>query len=186
MTLPSDLISHYSSKAFQTRMYALTIAIGALVAGLRWAPDVSNSFWFGSFLILIVVSLAELNRRYTRSYLCACFASAFPQEAGSTELDHERWAVFRFTNETPWTPLLSRFLLSWLTYLPGLVVGGTIMFAAGGAYAKWLGVAVPLLIAGWWLKYSAKTEDLKSYLPESLRNRMEQRYPSGPTANEEP
>jgi uncharacterized membrane protein YeiH len=76
MAQPSDLIARYSSKIFQTRIYALTMVGAVLAASIEWVKDVNKSNFVGFLLILIVASLASSNRRYTHSYICACFASS--------------------------------------------------------------------------------------------------------------
>jgi hypothetical protein len=134
MALPSDLVTHYSSKALQTRLAALGFVGAVLGAEVVWKDNRFQSDILGIGLLLIVGSLAELNRRYTYSYLCACRASARSESAT------QMWADFRRMNELLWgwesIPVekktaqtrsprnwVSRFLLSWGTYLPGIAAG---------------------------------------------------------------
>lgn len=71
MANPSDLIAHYSSQAFQTRISALTFSGGVLGAALAWDRAATELNLIGLALIVVVGSLGELNRRYTHSYLTA-------------------------------------------------------------------------------------------------------------------
>jgi hypothetical protein len=134
MALPSDLVTHYSSKALQTRLAALGFVGAVLGAEVVWKDSRFQSDILGIGLLLIVGSLAEMNRRYTYSYLCACRASARSDSAV------QMWEDFRRMNELLWgwesIPVekkrgqtrsignwVSRFLLSWGTYLPGIAAG---------------------------------------------------------------
>ena len=89
MALPSDLVMHYSSKALQTRLAALGFVGAVLSANIVWKEELIRSDTLGIGLLLVVGSLAELNRRYTYSYLCACRASA------RSESPMQMWRDFR-------------------------------------------------------------------------------------------
>lgn len=182
MTTPADLVGHYSTKAFQTRMAALA-SIGAILgADVAWDEARVQSGVLGLALLIIVGSLAELNRRYTHSYLCACRASARSSEVTQV------WRDFTEMNERPYSlarrkkrltlaekedarsrgSILSRFLLSWGTYLPGVVAGLYLVWAQLGrkplhqlavwAVAAELTVAHVLaagLVIWWWVQSSS-------------------------------
>lgn len=184
MTTPADLVSHYSTKALQTRMAALA-SIGALLgADVAWDEAKVQSGVLGIALLVIVGSLAELNRRYTHSYLCACRAAARSSESA------QMWRDFTTMNERPYSRLrgevervrtqeegeagsrrgiLSRFLLSWGTYLPGIVAGLYLVWAQFGRTHEqyqprvWVvvvelaaaHVVAAVLVMWWWVQSSA-------------------------------
>jgi hypothetical protein len=101
--MPSDLIAHYSSHAFHTRIYALTFSGAVLGAVLTSSTLQRELDLIGLALIVVVASLGELNRRYTHSYLAASRASGLvtapPVEDDPTRI---RWEYFRRINEHPW------------------------------------------------------------------------------------
>src|SRR5205085_4210960 len=104
MADPSDLVAHYSSQAFQTRIYALTFSGAVLGAVLTWERVTAESNLIGFALIVVVWSLGELNRRYAHSYLAACrTASMNLPNAPKEELTRIRWAYFSRINELPWS-----------------------------------------------------------------------------------
>ena|SRR6266481_1314605 len=157
MATPSDLISHYSNQAHLTRLAALTF-VGAVV-GVAWdkLSDPSIQIAVGFTLIIVVGSLAELNRRYTHSYLSACRAAAAPLEIDGPEdrATANRWSQFYEINELPWEHPVWRFVLLWLTYLPGLFLG---VFLVGRSRSNegfwkspwfWLAFAIALGIVLW-------------------------------------
>jgi hypothetical protein len=156
MTTPSDLIEHYSSKAFLTRISALTF-VGAVVgAVLNRLDDPALSTIVGLALIFVVTSLAELNLRYAHSYLCACYAASLTIDSDTPEgkVTAERWQKFRFENEKKWKSPFRKFLLYWLTYLPGLVLGEYLVLKNGLGYLEWLSLGLGLLVFAWWVKSS--------------------------------
>src|SRR5262249_25256444 len=132
MTNPSDLIAHYSSHAFHTRIYALVFSGAVLAAVLQWDRAGLESNLIGLALIAVVGSLGELNWRFTHSYLAACRASSLHMsDVTEQEATRKRWSYFSLVNERPWSAgadkiycrvpikaIPKRFLLSWLTYLP--------------------------------------------------------------------
>ena len=143
----------------------MTFSGAVLAAVLKWDRAVIESNLIGFALIAVVGSLGELNWRFTHSYLAACRASSL-QVSGTSEeeLTRKRWSYFSYINERPWTALgerlycrvpmkaiPKRFLLSWLTYLPGLAVGahtiyrgnvsklGVLGWIIGGvAFIRWI------------------------------------------------
>lgn len=156
MATPSDLIEHYSSKAFLTRIAALSF-VGAVVgAALNRLDDPTLSDMVGLALIFVVISLAELNRRYAHSYLSACNAAAETRASDTPEgnATAERWKNFRDENEKKWKSPFRKFLLSWSTYLPGLVLGEYLVLKNGWSYLEWISLGVGLLVFGWWVKSS--------------------------------
>lgn len=158
MATPSDLIEHYSSKAFLTRIAALSF-VGAVVgAVLNRLDDPVLSKIVGLALIFVVISLAELNRRYTHSYLCACHAAAAKLDSDTPEgkATAERWQKFRDANEKKWRSPFRKFLLYWLTYLPGLVLGEYLVLKNGLGYLGWLSLVLGLMVFGWWAKSSVE------------------------------
>jgi hypothetical protein len=104
MAIPSELVTHYSSKALQTRLAALGFVGAVLGADVVWDDRRIPSDTLGIGLLLVVGSLAELNRRYTYSYLCACLASA------RSESHTQMWRDFTKMNEAPWS---SKALEKW-------------------------------------------------------------------------
>ena len=144
MATPSDLIEHYSSKAFLTRIAALSF-VGAVVgAVLNRLDDSALSNMVGLALIFVVISLAELNRRYTHSYLSACHAAAkaLASDTPEAKATAERWHQFNDANEKQWKSSgFRKFLLNWLTYMPGLILGEYLVLKnglgyLGGAHAR--------------------------------------------------
>lgn len=177
MALPSDLIVHYSSKAFQTRLAALTVIGAVLVGTSKWFKDAEESNIVGFLLILVVSSLGELNRRYSYSYLCACYAATrrgrhFSNEAKEAAV---QWIIFRITNETPWRSPLARFLLSWSTYFPGIILGGFLILRQGEPVAiGWVGLGLALLVLLQWIYYSICPLNPADYRnKKSIRNNLD-------------
>lgn len=170
MALPSDLAAHYSSKAFQTRLSALT-AVGAVLAvTFEWIEGAEQWNWVGLVLILVVGSLAELNRRFTYSYLSACYAA---ERTENTEV----WRFFRTVNEGPYRAskrrgrgvrflsYLRRFMLSWSTYFPGLVVGIYLIFRDRPTQPGVFGTALASGLFLWWVFSSLKPLRPEDYAP---------------------
>ena len=153
MPTPSDLIEHYSSKAFLTRIAALSF-VGAVVgAVLNRLDDPALSTIVGFALIFVVISLAELNLRYAHSYLCACYAAAFALDSDTPEgkVTAKRWQKFRIENEKKWKSPFRKFLLYWLTYLPGLVLGEYLVLKNGLRPLGWGALGLGLLVLAWWV-----------------------------------
>lgn len=182
MAIPSDLVAHYSTKALQTRLAALGFVGAVLGADVVWKDDHIRSDTLGIGLLLIVGSLAELNRRYTYSYLCACRASS--RSDSTTQM----WRDFTQMNEAPWSlngvpydktkrkkrspwNWVSRFLLSWGTYVPGIAAGLYLTWSKFNAIelpvSQIVKVATATLIAGllltWWGVQSGR-----AYNPEMI------------------
>jgi hypothetical protein len=170
MALPSDLAAHYSSKAFQTRLSALT-AVGAVMAvSFEWIEGAEQSNWVGLVPILVVGSLAELNRRFTYSYLSACYAAARTENT-------EAWGIFRTVNEGPYRAsrrmrrgvrflsYLRRFMLSWSTYFPGLLVGIYLIFRDRPTRPGVFGTALASWLFLWWVFSSLKPLRPGAYAP---------------------
>lgn len=106
MANPSDLIAHYSSHAFHTRIYALIFSGAVLGAVLSWNRAERESDLIGFALIVVVGCLSGLNWRYTHSYLAACRASSrdFGQPTvQEKEIARMQWAYFSRINEGPWS-----------------------------------------------------------------------------------
>lgn len=182
MANPSDLIAHYSSQAFHTRIYALTFSGGVLGAALAWDKLATELNLIGLALIVVVGSLGELNRRYTHSYLAACRASSFkPESLDEVDLTRIRWDYFSKINERPWSvgqkslyrfrfsAIWKKFLLTWSTYLPGLLVGGLIVRRGGFSGLGKVGLIFGVVILAWWVFLSGKelnSTELKSLEPK--------------------
>ncbi|UCF43144.1 MAG: hypothetical protein JSV99_11285 [Planctomycetota bacterium] len=185
MAEPSDLISHYSSKIFQTRIYALTLAGAVLGGAMKWFPGDVESGVAGLVLILVVGSLAESNRRYTHSYLCSCYASS-----RSAWKDPARWYLFMRINEEPWSgrkvgAIISRVGLYWATFLPGLAgglyliwrnkIGGVAGETCGAEVAMWARctwTAVGVLVLGWLIYGAVKPPHPKDYFRRIIRGEI--------------
>lgn len=182
MAHPSDLIAHYSSRIFQTRIYALTIVGAVLAASIEWIKEADKSNFVGFLLILIVASLAASNRRYTHSYICACFASS-SRESKSNEV--ASWYLFRYMNEHPWAgtswkPCVGRFMLYWSTYIPGIVTGEYLIFRNDGpVLIGWVGTVISAGIVLWWIYLAARPLD-----PKRLLRDYKPKYDTGKSENE--
>lgn len=164
---PTELVGHYSTKAFQTRITALA-AIGVAVSAKLWGTDRIDAAGVGMGLLLVTASLAELNRRYTYSYLCACRVGASASGDGT----RSNWQRFNRMNEGPWTPghgqgvarpRIYRFLLSWGTYLPGLLAGVYLVWGEGCLWHKSAAVLACLLLLIWWSHQVIRPPDPKKY-----------------------
>lgn len=178
MTRPADLIHHYSSQAFKTRIFALTF-VGA-VAGygmVREGESVVQNL-LGLALLLVIASLAELNRRYTYSYLCACLAESRVDTQGTT--DRQVWREFVVMNEGPWSGKkvkvknlrqggARRFLLSWATYLPGLITGAVLSSMPGLPFSRPLGIAFSFFLLIWWITVTVRVIDPEQFLDSKTK-----------------
>ena len=194
MAVPSDLVTHYSSKTLQTRLAALGFVGAVLGADVVWRDELIQSDILGLGLLLIVGSLAELNRRYTYSYLCACRASA------RSDSPTQMWRDFLRMNELLWglesIPIekkqsqtkslgnwLSRFLLSWGTYLPGIAAGLYLVFSkfnprelsVGQTMKLVTAVLIASLLLVWW-----GVESLRVYNPELILRDAQGSDPTNP------
>lgn len=171
MAQPSDLVAHYSSLIFQTRIYALTFVGAVLGASIEWIEGAEKSNFVGSLLILVVVCLAEANRRYTHSYLCACLASS-QKELGLN--DAGLWDLFRHANEFLWSGRslagsLARFMLYWSTFLPGIVAGAYLIFRDGKpTFFGWIGSVIAIFSVLWWLYLSRNPPSIKEEIRSFL------------------
>jgi hypothetical protein len=167
MAEPSDLIAHYSSKIFQTRIYALTTVGAVLASSIEWIKDPDQSIFIGFLLILVVVSLGELNRRYTYSYICACYAASWKKIDSKDKIN---WCIFTRLNEAPWTveswkSCIYRFMLNWSTYVPGIIVGlYLILREKDPKLIGWIGIATAALSLVWWIYWSIKPKKPTKYL----------------------
>ena len=197
MANPSDLVSNYSSHVFNTRLSALIFSGAVLGTALTWDKEMSRSDLVGSVLIVAVVSLGELNRRYTHAFWIACYASSLSLSSVREQEEKERirWALFATLNEYPWSPRanslyvpmsrtagritllrawLLRFLLSWLTFVPGLLLGvGLIIYGSisRGVFSAWgiSGLVVGACVLVWWIYLSRFNLG-----PENLEQRKEE------------
>lgn len=176
MTTPADLIEHYSTRAFLTRMAALASVGAVLGANVAWQRDQISPAVLGFGLLLVVFCLAELNRRFTYSYLSACRAAAGLDSKSSNDppksAEMLQWADFVSMNEGPWTNkdrdgtlerylrIANRFLLSWSTYFPGLLAG--VYLASDGGYSK-SGFALGFALVAWWLWNSIWPRDPRQF-----------------------
>lgn len=152
-------------------------------AEVVWEQDRVRSAVLGAALLLIVASLAELNRRYTWSYRCACRAAKLndAKEAGE-------WQEFVTWNEAWWSPDLpvdagktpqvgpiawrrtiaatwNRFFLSWSTYLPGVLAGLYLVRRDGRGWEKvaaWIAVFIMIAV---WLKRALSVARGRPALP---------------------
>lgn len=171
MAKPSDLVTHYSSLIFQTRIYALTFVGTVLGVSAKWIKEAENSNYVGSLLILVVVCLAEANRRYTHSYLCACLASS---QKESNLNDAVSWDLFRHVNELPWAgknpaKILARFMLYWSTFLPGISSGVYLILRdCGPTLFGWIGIATAIFSVLWWLYLSSNPLNIKQQMSTFL------------------
>jgi hypothetical protein len=191
MAAPSDLISHYSGLAFQTRIAALAFVGAAIGAEVAWAGTGARSAVRGAALLLIIGSLAELNRRYTWSYLSACRASVPPNRVKSEPATAD-WNAFIRMNEGPWGADLpsghtsrgaelpstkrvprsvNRFLLSWGTYLPGILAGVYLVRRDGTATELWTALVAALALLAWWFGQSALPPEPARYLRSAQASR---------------
>lgn len=128
---PEVLVSHYASLAFYTRIAALTFA-GAMVGAMNEHLKQDDvRLVVGSGVLLVVAALAEFNRRYTFAYAAAVHAACHvvsTSDEGSIAAS-ARWCRFRDLNGlTDERTLQRRMLLSWITYIPGLALGGYLLW----------------------------------------------------------
>lgn len=157
MTEIGELAVHYSTKAYQIRVAALTFAGAVLVASAEYFTETADSNVMGTALILVVGALSALNHRYTRSYLCACNAMAADLSARGIPLSETelRWAVFRYPNERPYRNRTARLALSWSTFGPGVVGGVYLVLRNGLSSVSWIGylglVLAALAVAIWFV-----------------------------------
>lgn len=164
MTDIGELVVHYSTKAYQVRLAALTFAGAVLVASTELFGESADSNVMGTALIVVVASLSALNDRYTRSYLCACNAKAADLSARgipASEADL-RWAVFRHPNERPYRSRTARLALSWSTFGPGILGGVYLVLRNGLASVSWLGyvgLLVAALAGGMWYRLAQRDPD---------------------------
>jgi hypothetical protein len=179
MSSPSDLIAHYSTKAFYTRISALTFVGAVLGAALVWIEDADRSKILGIALLLVVGSLAELNRRYTYSYLCACRAATL-KDYPDQHPEAANWRDFAMMNEGPWRqsgtgvarvkPFLNRFLLTWATYLPGLFAGLFLTSRGGRDLKAILGLIIFLVLFAWWIWHTVKPLKPEAFLDDARKS----------------
>lgn len=173
MAQPSDLAEHYSTLIFQTRLYALTFVGTVLGASIEWIEGAEKSNFVGSLLILVVVCLAEANRRYTHSYLCACLASS---QHESNSNDAAFWSWFRHANEFPWSGRdlpgsLARFMLYWSTFLPGIAAGAYLVLRDGTpTVVGFTGLATGISSVAWWLYLSRNPINIMKEMSLALSN----------------
>lgn len=173
MMRPANLVPHYSTQAFNTRIFALTFVGAAIGATLVWLEQPVKQNILGLALLVIIGSLAELNRRYTYSYLCACRAESRMHAQPSD--DNQAWREFSVMNEGPWSGkaakrntlwrgALNRFLLSWATYMPGLISGLVLSYMPGLRFSRPLGIAFSLALLAWWATQAIRRIDPESFL----------------------
>lgn len=173
MAHPSDLVPHYSSMAFQTRIYALT-AVGAVLAStINWIKSPADSNFVGALLILVVASLGEINRRFTYAFICACYAASRCRRSDSPEgkAQAAAWKRFRIANDRPWKAYVGRIILSWSTYAPGIVVGVYLIMRDGRpTVVGWIGLVLSVLVVLWWvLAPTVRAPLMRKPRPRSLR-----------------
>jgi hypothetical protein len=111
----------------------------------------------------VVISLAELNRRYTHSYISACRAAGMYLDSDTQEgrFLAKRWRYFTEFNEKPYESALMRFFLSWLTYLPGLILGEILIIRSCGwrcwlriGIRGWVALMIGVGVLVWWAHVS--------------------------------
>lgn len=172
MAKPSDLIAHYSSQAFHTRIAALTFAgavLGTVFTRLVDAAKPETRWLVGGGLIAVVVSLGELNRRFTDSYMAACRTAE--NNTLSDEKDDlvaaRQWHEFQDTLERNWNSRASRFLLRWLTYLPGLFVGGYLLWTPDSWLQSAIAVAIVISVLVAWAFAAVQPSPKRQYVAEA-------------------
>lgn len=173
MTDIGEIAVHYSTKAYQVRVAALTFAGAVLVASAEYFDESADSNVMGTVLIVVIASLSALNDRYTRSYLCACNAQAADLSArGIPASEAElRWAVFRHPNERPYRSRTARLALSWSTFGPGVLGGVYLVLRSGLASVSWVGcvgLVVAALAFAMWYRLAGRDPD---YALDLDRNR---------------
>jgi|SRR5687768_15045854 len=160
MDLP-EVALHYSTLAFRVRLAALTFVGAVLGASFGFFKEPREANVVGTALILVVGALSALNYRYTHSYICACYAaSALPPQRDS-DLAADRWHTFRVSNERPYGNWVMRMLLSWSTYLPGMLAGCYFIRRSGWdgvTPVGWFGLSMVVFIAALWIFLSRKRD----------------------------
>jgi len=191
MAKPSDLIAHYSSLAFYTRIAALTFVGGVLGTVFGRIADTETRRLVGVGLILVVVSLGELNRRFTDSYMAACRTAENNTDSQDEDdlVAARQWHTFQDTLEPNWNSPVSRFLLRWFTYLPGLLLGGYLLLSRESLIESAFAVAIVLAVMAVWIRAALKASPPRQYLPEtpaaSAAEQVKGNVPLGPNESEE-
>jgi hypothetical protein len=148
---PEVLVSHYASLAFYTRLAALTF-VGAIVGALyEHLEKAEVRYIVGVGILLVVVALAEFNRRYTDAYIAAVYAASVVNIC-SNEAERAaaaRWQSFRKFNRLTESTVRSRMLLSWLTCLPGFMLGEYLLFTCHALASRVVGVSLGIGVFAW-------------------------------------
>lgn len=147
---PEVLVAHYASLAFYTRLAALTF-VGAIIGAVHeHLKDDEVRSVVGVGVLLVVAALAEFNRRYTFAYVAAVYAAgdAGPSSSDGDQAAAARWRRFEELNDMSPDRVRRRMLLSWLTYVPGFVLGDTFC-SRPGARGRATAVSLGLLVAAW-------------------------------------
>ena len=157
----SSLAEHYSALAFKTRIYALTFT-GAVLGADFWVRGSGNELTggfltpralLGLLLLAVVGSLGELNRRYTSSYVAACrsMGGAAPGWREFVRLNEKRYS-FRENDRLAEKAkkLGNRFVLSWLTYIPGWLLGVALLLGENQLLPSAIGILGALIMMAWW------------------------------------
>ncbi len=164
MESPAILATHYSSKAFATRMAAIVFVgsvVGATFKEVRCNKIAADIVGFA--VILVPVLLAELNRRYTHAYKCACLACTMNPDDPISRM----WKSFCDTNEQPWKKWYNRFFLSWSTYIPGVLLGPLIIYLYGHCPVFIICSLLSFVAVGLWIIISCKQNYRVLAIPKS-------------------
>lgn len=163
---PADLLSFYLAKTFQIRLLAIAVTVGVSGAALErfekaYVPEVASLM-----LLLIPTSLGAINHRYTYAFACALRAAGKTnaKDEIACQVNARRWTEYQRLSEAPWKQKwwgpLGRFCLSWLTYVPPLIIGVRLAFASTTPWLPWASLAFAGAIVIFWSALSVWGYDL--------------------------
>jgi len=152
---PEGLVSHYASLAFYTRIAALTFVGGIVGVMHQSLKDPEVQYVVGVGILLVIGALAEFNRRYTFAYVAAVYAAsnADTHSVGPDQAAVARWESFRKLNDLTSNTVCARMLLSWLTYVPGFILGEYLLLTCRAPSSGVVAVSLGVGISSWlvWL-----------------------------------
>ena len=149
---PEVLVAHYASLAFYTRIAALTFVGGIVGVAHEKLPDPEIRYVVGFGILLVLAALAEFNRRYTDAYVAAvCAACNAGTHSGGDEQSAAaaRWRSFREFNGLTAGAVRARMFLSWITYLPGVLLGEYLLLTSRTLGSDLVAVSLGVGILSW-------------------------------------
>jgi len=158
---PEVLVSHYASLAFYTRIAALTF-VGAIMGTMLDKIDLNEPryneprYLAGIGILLVVAALAEFNHRYTYAYVAAVYAASNRAESPAQDAAVvARWRQFGEFNEMNTAKSArGRFRLSWVTYIPGFLLGEYLLLRTPALAHGLGGLPLGALLLSWaWVSF---------------------------------